>query len=171
MESDAITLYKLIILFLLDKVDFPLTNAQIANIILSLNYTNYFNVQYSVSDLLETEFISSDKIGNKTYYKITTTGSETLSFFYNKISPDIQEELTEYLKENQFTLRDEVSTLSEYFETKDKNYIVRLRVIEQGEAIIDLNISVPSKEDAENICNNWREKSQQVYAYILTNLL
>ena len=67
MESDAITLYKLIILFLLDKVDFPLTNAQIANIILSLNYTNYFNVQYSVSDLLETEFISSDKIGNKTY--------------------------------------------------------------------------------------------------------
>ena len=171
MESDAITLYKLIILFLLDKVDFPLTNAQISNIILSLNYTNYFNVQYSVSDLLETEFISSDKIGTKTYYKITSTGRETLSFFNNKISPDIQEEVTEYLKENQFTLRDEVSTLSEYFETKDKNYIVRLRVIEQGDAIIDLNISVPSKEDAENICNNWREKSQQVYAYILTNLL
>ena len=139
MESDAITLYKLIILFLLDKVDFPLTNAQISNIILSLNYTNYFNVQYSVSDLLETEFISSDKIGNKTYYKITSTGRETLSFFNNKISPDIQEEVTEYLKENQFTLRDEVSTLSEYFETKDKNYIVRLRVIEQGDAIIDLN--------------------------------
>lgn len=171
MESDATTLYKLIILFLLDKVDFPLTNAQISNIILNLNYTNYFNVQYSVSDLLDTEFISSEKIGNKTYYKITPTGSQTLSFFHNKISPAIQEELTEYLKENQFSLRDEVSTLSEYFETKDKNYIVRLRVIEQGEAIIDLNLSVPSKEDAENICNNWREKSQQVYAYILTNLL
>lgn len=171
MESDATTLYKLIILFLLDKVDFPLTNAQISNVILNLNYTNYFNVQYSVSDLLDTEFISSEKIGNKTYYKITATGSETLSFFHSKISPDIQEELTAYLKENQFSLRDEVSTLSEYFETKDKNYIVRLRVIEQGEAIIDLNISVPSKEDAESICNNWREKSQQVYANILTNLL
>ncbi|MFW5631973.1 MAG: DUF4364 family protein, partial [Acetivibrio ethanolgignens] len=32
--SDALTLYKLIILFILDKVDFPLTNAQLSNFIL-----------------------------------------------------------------------------------------------------------------------------------------
>lgn len=171
MESDAITLYKLIILFLLDKVDFPLTNAQIANIILDLNYTTYFNIQYSVSELLDAEFINSEKIGNKTYYRISPTGSETLSFFNSIISSEIQEEVKVYLKENQFSLRDEVSTLSEYFESKDNNYIVRLRVIEKDEAIIDLNISVPSKEDAKNICNNWREKNQQIYAYILTNLL
>ena len=171
MESDAFTLYKLIILFILDKVDFPLTNAQLSDIILHLNYTNYFNIQYSVSELLDAEFINSEKVGSKTYYLISKAGQETLSFFDNMISPTIQDELTKHLKKHQYSLRDEVSTLSEYFEDRENNYIARLRVMEQNEPIIDLNVSVPSEEDAKNICNNWREKSQQIYAYILTNLL
>ena len=171
MESDAFTLYKLIILFLLDKVDFPITNSQISNIILELNYTNYFNVQYSVSELIDAEFINSEKIGTKTYYRISSLGKETLSFFDNMINPDIQDEIIDYLKEHKYSLRDESSTLSEYFETTDNSYIVRLRVMEKNEPIIDLNIAVPSEEDAKNICQNWSEKSQEIYAYILTNLL
>lgn len=171
MESDAFTLYKLIILFLLDKVDFPLTNVQISNIILDLNYTSYFNIQYSISELLDAQFINSEKVGTKTYYRTSSLGKETLSFFDNMISPAIQEELTKHLKEHQYSLRDEVSTLSEYFEVKENHYVARLRVMEENDPIIDLNVSVPSEEDAKNICNNWREKSQQVYAYILTNLL
>lgn len=171
MESDAFILYKLIVLFILNKVDFPLTNAQISNIILDLNYTTYFNVQFSVSELKDADFINSEKIGNKTYYRISKSGQEALSFFTNQISPAIQDELDQYLKDHQYSLHDEVSTPSEYFEDNKDNYIVRLRVMEQSEPIIDLNISVPSEEDAKNICNNWREKSQQIYSYILTNLL
>ena len=40
MQSDTLTLYKLIILFILDKVDFPLTNAQLSDFILEKEYTN-----------------------------------------------------------------------------------------------------------------------------------
>ncbi len=171
MESDAFTLYKLIILFLLDKVDFPLTNSQITDIVLELGYTNYFNIQYTISELLNVDFVYSEKIGSKTYYRISKSGKNTLSFFDNMISPDIQDELSEYLVEHKYSLRDEVSTPSEYFESNEDNYIVRLRVMEANEAILDINISVPSEEDAKNICSNWSEKSQEIYAYILTNLL
>lgn len=171
MESDAFTLYKLIILYLIDKVDFPLTNGQISNIVLELNYTNYFNVQYSISELIETELVNSEKIGTKTYYCISNLGKDTLTFFDNMISPDIKDELSKYLKEHRYTLRDENSTLSEYFKVRDNNYIVRLRVMEKNEPIIDINIAVPSEEDAKNICENWSEKSQEIYAYIVTNLL
>lgn len=171
MNSDTFTLYKLIILFLLDKVDFDLTNGQISNIIIDLKYTNYFHIQYSISELLDTEFIIGEKIGSKTYYRITNTGKEALSFFNNMISPTIQKELTDYLKEHQYSLRDESSTLSEYFELRKDNYVVRLRVMEENEPIIDLSISVPSEDDAKNICDNWSKNSQEVYAYILTSLL
>ena len=171
MESDAFTLYKLIILFLLSKVDFPLTNAQILNIILDLDYTNYFNIQYSISELYDSELITNQKVGNKSYYRITELGMETLSFFNNLISQAIQDEILEHLKKNQYSLRDEVSTLSEYFKLKGNDYMVRLRVIESNEPIIDLSITVPSEDDAINICDNWGDQSQQVYAYILTSLL
>ena len=40
--SETFTLYKLIILYMLDKVDFPLTNAQISEFILNKGYTTYF---------------------------------------------------------------------------------------------------------------------------------
>jgi predicted transcriptional regulator len=171
MESDAFTLYKLILLFLLSKVDFPLTNAQLSSIILDHNYTNYFNIQFSLSELLESELIHSEKIGHSSYYRITDSGRETLSFFDNMISQTIQRELLDYLKEKQYSLRDEVSTLSEFHKLNKNEYSVRLRVLEKNASIIDLNIIVPSEDDAKTICNNWRKQSQQIYAHVLISLL
>jgi len=171
MQSDNFTLYKLIILFLLDKVDFPLTNAQISDFILEKDYTNYFNIQQSMSELIEAEFMTIENIGHSSHYQITPSGRETLSFFDNMISPAIQDDILVYLKKHQYSLRDEGSTLSEYFEAKKGEYMVRLRVLEKNESIIDLSIAVPTEEDAAKMCNNWRAQSQTIYAYVLSNLL
>ena len=38
--EEPLTLYKLIILYMLNRVDFPLTNAQVGNFILEKEYTN-----------------------------------------------------------------------------------------------------------------------------------
>ena len=43
--SDSFTLYKLIVLYMLQKVDFPLTNSQISEFVLDKEYTNYFTLQ------------------------------------------------------------------------------------------------------------------------------
>ena len=43
MSDNRLTLYKLIILFMLDRVDFPLTTSQLSQFILDKGYTNYFN--------------------------------------------------------------------------------------------------------------------------------
>ena len=45
MEQEQLTLYKLMILYLIEKVDFPLSNSQISEFILDKGYTNYFTVQ------------------------------------------------------------------------------------------------------------------------------
>ena len=37
--GESLTLYKLIVLYMLEKVDFPLTNAQISGFILDKGYT------------------------------------------------------------------------------------------------------------------------------------
>lgn len=54
---------------------------------------------------------------------------------------------------------------------KKGEFTVRLRVVEKEDSIIDLNIAVPTKEDAIRICDNWRTQSQEIYAYVLSNLL
>ena len=47
MEQEQLTLYKLMILYLIEKVDFPLSNSQISEFILDKGYTNYFTVSKS----------------------------------------------------------------------------------------------------------------------------
>ena len=47
--TQSFKLYKLIILYMLNKVDFPLTNSQISEFILDEGYTTYFNLQQAIS--------------------------------------------------------------------------------------------------------------------------
>lgn len=171
MQSEALTLYKLIILYILDKVNFPLTNAQISSFILEKEYTNYFNIQQAISELIDSELIRTETIRNSTYYRISQAGKETLDFFDNKISDGIKTDIDEYLKTNEYELREEVSTISDYFEHKKDEFIVRLQVKENGSSIIDLSLSVPAEEEASAICNNWKSKSQEIYAYVMKTLM
>ena len=47
------TLYKLMILYMLEKSEFPLTNAQISGFILDKGYTTYFHLQQAISELTD----------------------------------------------------------------------------------------------------------------------
>lgn len=51
MLSDPITLYKLMILYMLDHVNFPLTNSQLTDFFLDHEYTTYFTLQQALNEL------------------------------------------------------------------------------------------------------------------------
>jgi predicted transcriptional regulator len=171
MQSDAFTLYKLIILFILYKVDFSLNNAQISNIILEKGYTNYFSIQQSLSELGDADLISVKKIRNSSYFKLTNAGKETLEFFISDISEDIKSDIMDYLKTNKYDLREEGSTLADYYKSKQNEYYAHCVVMENDSNIIELSLNVPTEEEAAAICNNWREKSQEVYAFLMKTLM
>lgn len=171
MQPEARMLYKLIILYLLDNIDFPIANAQLTNFLLDKNYTNYFNIQEIYQDLLEDEYIRFDKINNNYVYCITKSGCEALSFFSNNLSPAIKDEIDSYIQENEYMLREEVSTIADYYEIKKDEYVTRLQVLERGSTILDLSLNVSSEESADQICKNWRILSADIYEYIITNLM
>lgn len=171
MATDSMTLYKLIILFILDKVDFPLTNAQMSNFILDKGYTDYFNIQQAIKELEDSELIKGKTIRNSSYFEITKAGRETLQFFNREIGDTIKGEIMEYLKENSYRLREEVSTLSEYYEAKKGEYIAHCFVREKDSTVVEINLSVPTETAAEAICNNWKEKSPEIYSYLIKELL
>ena len=65
--AEAFKLYKLIILYMLDKVDFPLTNSQISEFILNEGYTTYFKLQQALSELLDSGFIREESTHTRTF--------------------------------------------------------------------------------------------------------
>ena len=57
MFSDPETLYKLMVLYLLKKVNFPVTNSQMSEFMVSKEYTNFFTFQKVLSELLDANLI------------------------------------------------------------------------------------------------------------------
>ncbi len=171
MKSDTFMLYKLMILYILSRVNFPLTNAQLTAFILEKEYTNYFNIQRALSELIDDAFISTKTIRNSTLYRITDSGTETLLFFDNMISSRIKEDIDAYLVQNKYELQEELSTPAEFYQVKKGEFAAHLCVIERDTSIIDLTLMVPTEEEASRICNNWRDKSSEIYSYLMSSLL
>ena len=86
MSDTLPILYKLMTLYTLSRVDFALTNKQISNVFLDLGYTHYFNVQYTLGDLVESGMIREDVYPNCIYYSLTEEGLESLEALKNNIS-------------------------------------------------------------------------------------
>ena len=75
---DALFLYKLIILYMLDRIDeYTLTNTQITSFILDHNYTTIFNIHESLSEMISSGFISVNTIRDTQHYKITNLGGSS----------------------------------------------------------------------------------------------
>ncbi|MBS5430754.1 MAG: DUF4364 family protein [Lachnospiraceae bacterium] len=169
--TSTFKLYKLIILYMLNKVDFPLTNSQISEFILDEGYTTYFKLQQALSELTESGFIREEPTHSRTFYHLTEDGAETLRFFKNDISPAIQNDIDGFLKEKKYELKNEVSVKSDYYRNTNREYSVRCQVLEQGVPLIDLTVTAPTENEAETIANNWQQKNEEIYAAIMAQLL
>ncbi len=171
MLEDTLTLYKLIVLYMLDRVTFPLTNAQVSDFMLEREYTDYLTLQQVLNELVDARLILTETIRNRTHLAITPDGRETLDFFRNRIHYAIKKEIDTYFRENEFTLRNEVSVLGDYYyRAATGEYEAHLVAKEKGINLMDLKISVPTEEMASGICDNWQKKNQQIYKYLMEQL-
>ena len=113
--TETFTLYKLIVLYMLKKVDFPLTTSQISEFILDKGYTTYFKLQEALSDMVDSELLEVETTHNRTLYHLTENGTETIRFFTNKISSGIQKDINEFLREKpEGRIRSKIRLLSEH---------------------------------------------------------
>jgi len=171
MSTDSTTLYKLMILYMLSKVNFPLTNTQLSSFILGKQYTDYFTFQETMGSLVEDNFVRSISHQNTTQYSLTNEGEDTIAFFYTKLSTGIREDIEKYLTDNKYELKNEAGTITDCYQLPNGNYIAHCQVKEGDTSLIELNLNVPLEEQAEIICAKWRENSQEIYDYIIHKLM
>ena len=162
--AEALTQYKLLVLYMLDHVDFPLTNTQISSFVLEKDYTTYFTIQQVISELLSTDLIRKEPTHNNTRYFLTPAGRETLSYFPDKISDA-------YFLENRMELKQDISVIADYYKNTAQEYDARCQIKEKERTLIDLTITVKSKKQAEAICANWKKQSEDVYGYLMDLLI
>lgn len=169
--QDPLTLYKLIVLFMLDQVDFPLTRVQIFDFVLEKGYATFFTLQQAIAELMDAGLVEGRATRNSTQLSMTNAGKETLSYFGNRISPSIKDEIRQYFEENNLTMRNEVSTQADYYKMTSGEYAAHMSVKDIGEPLIELTLTVPTEEGAIRLCDNWQKKNQDIYAYVMKQLM
>lgn len=170
MTQDPLTLYKLIVLYMLNRVNFKLSYSQISSFILEKEYTNFMTLQQVIADLQDTELIKTDTSLNRTLFSITEEGRNTLSYFGNRIGDAIIADIDAFLAERHLELKNEAAITAKYYKTTSGEYEAELSASEKSVELVNIKISVPAEDMAETICESWYNKNEQIYKYLMETL-
>ena len=179
MLSDPMTLYKLMALYLLKHVSYPLTEDRLSEFFISGNYTDYFRLKEILSQLADSGMIRQTKAATATHYSITPEGEEAFGYFGKRLPQEITDEMDKFLQENRVAIRDEVSISADYFHAADagtgavsgQDFTVNCEINEGRSRLLTLSFTVPDEEQAKYMCSKWRERSQEIYAYLIRRLM
>lgn len=158
---------KLLLLYIFCKVNRPLSNSSITQIVLENNLINYFSLQQFLSELIESSLISDVKKNNQHMLSITPKGRDALEFFNSRIPEKKREVIDNYLEKNMLDTINEVEISADYEKISGK-YTVILKLHDEGETLIDIKLIVDSSEKAKNICGLWKQDPRAYYDKILS---
>lgn len=169
-NTEELAQNKLLLLYLIKSSSFAFTNNEITEFVLEKNYMNFFLVQQYLSELVGSKFIEIVNKDSKEVYTILEKGEIALSYFEDRISPKIKEELNKEFNKIEKKNKIETQVIADYFEKKNTQYVVNLKLIENEETLFSIYLDVSTKKHAESICNRWKENPDFIYQNIINIL-
>jgi len=161
------SLNKLILLFLFDKMEVPLTESTLSDITTSKNqWLNYIDFIQTKDALLDGNFITNLTPNTTPIYSITANGRACLADFYTNIPVSKREEIAQFAKNNQKAYRAKQEYVSDFYRNKDGTYMVNLRILELQQPTFELKFIVPTRQIAKNIHNKWTKKAHTTWQTI-----
>lgn len=170
MLQDSLTINKLIVLYMLNRVNFTMTAAQVSDFILEKDYMDFLTFRQVLSELTESKMITQKTMRNRTKLSITEEGRSTLGFFENRISEAIKEDINNFFREKEYALRNELSISGDYYKSTSGEYEAHLTATDRGIRLVDITLSVPAEAIASDICDNWQKKNQEIYQFLVQQL-
>ena len=158
---------KLLVLYVIQSLKQPISKTQLTEIILENNFINYFTLQQYISELESSEFVGYVEKNNKKLITITKKGENVLSFFNERISPIKRDIIDNYISKTIDNIKKELTIHSDYTIEKNNSFIVDLKALEDEILLIDLKISVQTKNQASNLCERWKENPSDIYTKIV----
>lgn len=163
--------HKLIILHLVQKMGISLTNSEICQFLLKKEYVDYFSAQQYLAELSDAGWLEKAKEHNNTRYTLTDEGEEVLNYFQTHIAEDVKHEISTYVKENSKRIRAEYAVTANYFPELNGDYLVKCGLCDDNSVLLmEISVSVVSKEQAQQICSNWRKNVSHLYGSFLNTL-
>lgn len=177
--EDAVSdpmLCKLILLFTLEKMEFPLTEKTIFDICYTKNnWISYMDCKEYLYKLVESALIyKTEGRDGEERYNITYDGRNCLNHFYTKLNDSLREQITEYTKANRMHFKRAQEFVSTFFKSEDGSYIVVLKIRSDSilaEPLFEIKIKAPTRQSASEACKRWQQQAHTAYENIYDLLI
>ena len=162
---------KVLILYILNKIQKPVTNDVLLQLILSIDDMNYFYFQQFLLDLIENNYIVEILQDNEKLYTITPSGIKTLDLTLD-ILPGIKKlKVDNKIKDELNEIEEAVSVISEFEPYHLTEFIVTCKIVENNTTVFEVKTIASDREQAKRITENWENNSDKIYPQILNILL
>lgn len=162
---------KLLLLYIIDKINLPISNTQVTDIVLENNFINYFTLQQYLFELISSNFLNTIEVEDRHKLQITSKGKKVLSLFINRVSSEKIVMVDDYLEKQMNNIKKDISVVSDYTIAYKDKFVVNLKLNKDEVTLIDIKFTVDSKDDAKKICKRWKKNSSEMYMEILKSLL
>lgn len=163
-------LRKLVVLYILNEVNLPLSNTTISELMVGEYYSPYFQLQETLTELVEVHLLRIIQRNLETQYEITKDGKVTLDFFVDEIPDKIKATVQAYLKDNMIEIQQDTDISADYYPNKRGGFYVHLVAKDKNQLLIELTLLMGDEPSALLLCNRWRENYALVYKNLLCSL-
>ncbi|NLV36982.1 MAG: DUF4364 family protein [Clostridiaceae bacterium] len=157
---------KLIIMYIIQGLNMPVSNIHITRLILETRLMNYFMLQQSLNELHEGKLVSL----SHGQYILTGAGAKALQYFLNLIPPGIKKQLDKVASSNRKDIREETLITADFIPESEVKFTVSCGIKENDFALIELKAAVGTKKEARSVCENWKKHSSEIYMEIIEAL-
>lgn len=173
MELDDNNLVnKLILLFVFEKMEIPLTEKTLLEICASRNnWVNYMESVECLSQLAEAGFVFKTTNDRSEYYNITSSGHECLDNFFTRIPASKRTEIVKYIKDNRIIFKRSQEYFRGYYKNDDGTYTVHLKIMDPTRTTMELKLNVSNRTVAKSVYNKWEDSAADVYSLIFEKLI
>ncbi len=166
-DDETLAENKVLILYVLEKANKPLTNDVLYKIVLAAVDMNYFYFQQFMLDLINVGYIFSFQKEEQTLYQITDSGKTTLDLTLDLLPGIIKLKADTNLKPILDSSEEEQSIVAEYTPLSENHYTIVCKVVENIETVFDVKTFAGSREQAKEIVDNWENNADSIYPKIL----
>ena len=161
---------KLILLYLIYQLDMPISWADLLDFAVP-NYMDYLDFQIYLQEMVENGIVEKLNEDNGYFYSITEDGTQCIRYFSKRIPESKLGSILAYVRKNKSRIKKEYSVYTNYFYYAENEYIVKCGIIEDDAPLIELNLTVASKDQAKLIRKNWKSNVSNIYNTILQSLI
>ncbi len=170
--TDETTINKLILLYVFEAMDVPITNNTIVEMCTSRNsWLSYMDCTLTINLLADAGFIYCSSKEKNCYYNITADGRQCLALFYTRIPSSLRTEITEYVRENRMNIRRKQDYFGNYYKNNDGTYTVQLKIVDPVQTTLEIKLNVANRNTAKSVYEKWSKKASQVYRFLHEELI